>query len=87
MGSSVDWHEEEPMVPPSPTWLAARVQRQIGFRIVRPLKRPPVKLHGEYWDADVDELKKAVTEYSSNGHSYKGIVDPTLPAAIKQLKK
>jgi len=87
IGSSVDWHEEEAMIPPSPTWLASHVQRQIGFRIARPLNRPPIKSHGKYWDADVDELKEAVTEYSSNGRSFKGLVDPKLPAAIKQLKK
>ena len=86
-GSSVDWHDEEPMIPPSPTWLASYVQREIGFRIARPLNPPPIKSHGKYWDADVDELMKAVAEYSSNGHSYKGIVDPRLPASIKQLKK
>ena len=41
----------------------------------------------KYWDADIDELEKDVNQYSSNGYSCKGIVDPTLPAAIKQLKK
>jgi hypothetical protein len=86
-GSSVRWQEEEAMVPPSPTWLASLAARGIGFRIARPLSAPRIKTHGRYWDADVDELKKAVAEYSSNGHSFKGIVDPELPAAVKQLKK
>jgi len=87
-GSSVEWQQEEPMVPPSPHWLACSfVGRTIGFRIARPLNPPPIKSHAKYWDADVDELKKAVTEYTSNGHSYKGIVDPELPAAIRRLQK
>jgi hypothetical protein len=75
------------MVPPSPTWLASVAGRTIGFRIARPLNPPPSDSHGKYWDADVDELRRAVTEFSSNGHSYKGIVDPKLPAAIQQLEK
>ena len=83
----MEWHDEEAQIPPSPHWLASSVQRQIGFRIARPLNPPPSKSHRKYWDADVDELKKAVTEYSTDGRSYKGIVDPKLPAAIKQLKK
>ena len=86
-GSSVEWHDEEPQIPPSPHWLASSVQRQIGFRIARPLNPPPIKSHEEHWDADVDELKKAVAEYLATSHSFIGIVDPKLPAAIKQLNK
>jgi formylglycine-generating enzyme required for sulfatase activity len=87
VGSSVLLQEEEPMVPPSPTWLASSAARAIGFRIARPLNPPPIKSHEKYWDADVDELKKAVAEFSSNGHSFRGVVDPELPAAIRQLKR
>ncbi len=87
VGSSVDLHEDEPNLPVSPHWLASSVQRQYGFRIARPLNPPPIKSHGKYWDADVDELKKAVAAYSSSGYSYKGLVDPKLPDAIKQLKE
>ena len=75
------------MLPVSPHWLASPVQRQFGFRIARPLNPPSISVHQKYWDADVDELKKAVTVYSSNGYLFKGIVDPKLPAAIQQLKK
>ena len=74
------------MIPPSPTWLAStRIQREIGFRIARPLNPPPIKSHGKYWDADVDDLKKAVTEYLATSHSFTGIVDPKLPAGEVDL--
>ena len=85
VGSSVEWHEEEPKFPPSPHWLVG--QRQVGFRIARPLAPPPVESHGKYWDADIDELRKVVAEYASDGSSFKGLVDPKLPAAIKQLNE
>jgi hypothetical protein len=75
------------MCPTSPNWLASYAARAIGFRIARPLNPPPVKSHAKYWDADVDELEETLAVYTSNGHSQMGIVDPGLPAAIKQLKK
>jgi hypothetical protein len=86
-GSSVDWQQDEPNLPPSPHWLASDVQRKIGFRIARPLRAPPSRFRAKDWDADVDELKRAVTAYSSNGHSFKGLVDPMLPTAIERLNK
>lgn len=85
VGSSVDWHDEEPRLPVSPHWLASGVQRRVGFRIARPLDPPPSKLHRKYWDAYVLELRRAVTVYCSDGSSSRGIVDSKLPAAIKQI--
>lgn len=79
--------QDEPNVPRSPCWLASSLQRQIGFRIARPLDPPPLKSQGQYWDADVDELKKAVAIHGKHGHSFIGPVDPKLPAAIKQYGK
>jgi formylglycine-generating enzyme required for sulfatase activity len=87
VGSSVDWHEEEPQLPPSPNWLASDVQRQIGFRIVRPLNPPPKLSHKKYWDADVLELKRSVAENASSYGFREGLVDPDLPSAIHQLDK
>ncbi len=86
IGSSKDWQELDSMLPTDPHWLASNTQRQIGFRIVRPLSPPPVRTHGKYWDANVRELQEAVNEYATNGYSCSGLVDPGLPAAVKKLK-
>lgn len=88
VGSSAKWHDDEPLIPVSPTWLCATaLHRRVGFRIIRPLNPPPIHSHAKYWDADVDEIKKAVREYLSNGHSTRGVVDPQLPAAILRAKQ
>lgn len=86
-GSSEDWQEDEAMYPHSPHWLASSWQRQIGFRLVRPLSQPPSSDHKRYWDADVDALREAVDEYVSNGRTARGIVDPKLPNVIEKLPK
>ena len=85
VGSSVDWQELDHKLPPDPHWLASDIQREIGFRIVRPLDPPPVESHGKYWNANVRKLREAVSEYTSNGYSCWGLVDPDLPSAIHQL--
>lgn len=85
-GSSVDWQEEEAMFPPSPHWLASYAAREIGFRIARPLHAPRVESRAKYWDADVDELREAVADYCKTSHSFLGIVDPQLPAAVKRIR-
>lgn len=86
-GSTVDWQEWDPQLPRDPHWLASDVQRQIGFRIARPLVAPPDSLQGKYWDANVRKLRDAVREYTSNGYSWRGLVDPDLPAAIQKLEE
>jgi formylglycine-generating enzyme required for sulfatase activity len=87
VGSSVEWQREEAQFPHSPHWLASGFQREVGFRIARPLNRPTADVATKYWDADVKELQDAVAEYCSNGHSSAGIVDANLPAAVEELER
>ena len=87
VGSTVAWQELDFQLPPDPHWLASDNQRKIGFRIARPLNPPPAESQGKYWNANVRKLREAVREYTSNGYSCWGLVDPDLPSAIHQLDK
>jgi hypothetical protein len=86
LASSVEWQEDEAQIPQSPWWLACNTQRQVGFRIARPLLVPESKERARYWDADVKALEEAIeTKITSDGRGRIGIVDLKLPVAIRSF--
>lgn len=82
------WRSYDPNTPQSPWWFASDEGQTVGFRIVRPLNPPPKEEWAKYWDADVEQLQKDVDRrIDKEGRGERGLVDPQLPGAIKQLRK
>lgn len=87
LASSARWQEHDAGIPQSPWWLAAAVQRQIGFRFVRPLEPPESHQRVRYWDAAVKELRYAVDVCFEENRGAIGLVDPGLPTAIRRVAR
>jgi formylglycine-generating enzyme required for sulfatase activity len=67
--STAKWIEYDPSIRASPCWLACDRQREIGFRILRPLLPPPEHERGRYWDADCTAVRQAVAMSIAGGRS------------------
>lgn len=83
-----DWKQEDPNLPLSPWWFTSDPTRGIGFRVMRPLQAPPTKEAKErFWQSDAVETTEGVDNRMQEGRGAMGVVDPTLPDAIKQLQE
>ena len=89
LGSEEDeWKLEDPNLPLSPWWYTGDPTRGIGFRVVRPLKAPETKTDRErYWAVDDEDTKDGVDNRMQEGRGVYGLVDPDLPAAIKEMQE
>ncbi|NOY41210.1 MAG: formylglycine-generating enzyme family protein [Planctomycetes bacterium] len=86
--SDDDWRSYDPNSPQSPWWFASDESQIVGFRIVRPLAAPPREEWAKYWDADLEEISRVTNlRIDEEGRGERGIVDPDLPKAIKQLPR
>jgi formylglycine-generating enzyme required for sulfatase activity len=82
------WRDYDPNSPKSPWWFASELAQDVGFRLVRPYQAPPRAERGKYWDADIKSIRRVTDHRIDNeGRGERGIVDPTLPAAIKSLEQ
>ncbi len=81
------WRSYDPNSPQSPWWFASDPGQTVGFRIVRPLKTPAREQWAKYHDADLEQIRDHVDQrIDDEGRGERGIVDPSLPAAIEKLK-
>jgi sulfatase modifying factor 1 len=82
-----DWRSEDPNFPQSPWWFTGGLG--VGFRIMRPLDAPEAAADREkYWKPDIEQIRKdADFRIDEEGRGARGLVDPSLPEAIKQLDK
>ena len=81
------WRSYDPNSPQSPWWFASEQGQTVGFRVVRPLKAPPREQWSKYHDADLEQIRDHVRQrIDEEGRGERGIVDPSLPAAIEKLK-
>lgn len=79
------WSEYDPNVPKSPWWFAYDDAQDIGFRLVRPYVAPDRERRSRYWDADVPRIQKVADfRIDEEGRGERGLVDPSLPEAIRQ---
>lgn len=82
------WRSYDPNIPKSPWWFASEEGQTVGFRIVRPVNPPPREDWNKYWDADVQLIRDHVDRrIDKEGRGERGLVDPQLPIAIKQLSE
>jgi formylglycine-generating enzyme required for sulfatase activity len=87
--SDDEWRREDPNFPQSPWWFTSGDALGVGFRIVRPLSPPAERAAREkYWQADIEQIREdADNRIDSEGRGSRGLVDKSLPAAIKQLQE
>jgi sulfatase modifying factor 1 len=81
----LEWKDIDPNIPKSPWWFTDDPARGVGFRIMRPLKTVPREDMEEYWQIDNEAIGWDVFDRVDEGRGVKGLVDPTLPQAIKDL--
>lgn len=81
-----EWRSSDPNVPQSPWWFASEEGQTVGFRIVRPAVSPPRTKQERYWEAGLEQIQDHVDRrIDKEGRGERGIVDPHLPEAIKNL--
>ena len=84
--STKDWWREDPNIPLSPWWLAADgYHRAVGFRLVRSLADHTPQQMRRFWDADSTQLAEDVQARIEEGRGIRGLADPALPTATKEL--
>lgn len=80
-----EWRDYDPNVPKSPWWFAYDDAQDVGFRLVRPYFVPSREQRNRYWDPDVKRIQKVADfRIDDEGRGERGLVDPDLPAAIRQ---
>jgi len=81
-----DWRSYDPNVPQSPWWFASDESQDVGFRIVRPLVAPEREEREQFWEADVEVIRRTVERrIDHEGRGKRGLVDDKLPEAIREL--
>ena len=81
------WQRVQSSSSDCPWWFTSDPTRGIGFRIIRPLAEPASRDAKErYWAIDDDDTRDGVDNRMSEGRGGRGLVDPDLPEAIKNLK-
>jgi sulfatase modifying factor 1 len=80
-----DWKDVDPNFPKSPWWYTEEPALGVGMRIVRPFT-PPADLaeRRKWWEADVESIRNDVASRLEEGRGSRGIVDPRLPADLKE---
>ncbi|TWU42202.1 formylglycine-generating enzyme family protein [Novipirellula artificiosorum] len=81
------WKEDDPNFPRSPWWFTSEDGRGVGFRIVRSYQPLDTELIKKFWEPNAEEVVDDVESRIMGGRGGWGLVDPELPAAIKELKK
>lgn len=85
--SDDDWKEEDPNFPKSPWWFTSDPSRGVGFRLFRSLKPIDDVKITKFWETSSDDVKSDVESRLVEGRGGLGLVDPSLPDAIKEMKK
>jgi sulfatase modifying factor 1 len=79
-----DWKDVDPNFPKSPWWYTEEPALGVGMRLVRPFTEPELDEKRRWWEADVESIKNDVASRLEEGRGSQGIVDPRLPADLKQ---
>jgi len=79
-----DWKDVDPNFPKSPWWYTEEPALGVGMRLVRPFVEPELAEKRRWWDADVESIKNDVASRLEEGRGAQGIVDPQLPAELKE---
>ncbi len=79
-----DWKDVDPNFPKSPWWYTEEPALGVGMRLVRPFAEPELEEQRRWWEADVESIKNDVASRLEEGRGSQGIVDPQLPADLRE---
>jgi formylglycine-generating enzyme required for sulfatase activity len=80
-----DWKVQDPNLPKSPWWYTEEPALGVGMRLLRPFAPPTdAAERSRWWEADEQSIKDDVANRLNEGRATRGIVDPALPAVLKQ---
>jgi formylglycine-generating enzyme required for sulfatase activity len=85
--SDEDWKEEDPNFPRSPWWFTSDPSRGVGFRIFRSYQPLDPDTITKFWEPTSQEVKDDVESRLSSGSGGLGLVDMSLPEAIKGMRQ
>ena len=80
------WKEYDPNLPNSPWWFTTDPARGVGFRPIRTLKTLDRTAMEEFWKIDCEDTRYDVEDRLSEGRGVLGLVDKSLPDAIRKLE-
>lgn len=80
------WKDLDPQIPQSPYWYTEEWTQQVGFRIMRPLKKMTANEKRKAWDPLVKDTQEIIRSKLA-GKGLLGIADKDLAEAVKELKK
>jgi len=80
------WKEEDPNFPRSPWWFTSDPARGVGFRLFRSYRPLPREKITKFWEASAEDAIADIESRLIGGRGGLGLVDPDLPAAIKESK-
>lgn len=81
------WKEEDPNFPKSPWWFTSDPSRGVGFRLFRSYKTLDDDKITKFWEANAEDVNNDVEMRLQDGRGGLGLVDKTLPEAIKQMQE
>ena len=80
-----DWKDVDPNFPKSPWWYTEAPALGVGMRLVRPFSEPTdLAERRRWWEADTESIRNDVASRLEEGRGARGIVDPQLPADLKE---
>jgi formylglycine-generating enzyme required for sulfatase activity len=82
-----DWKEEDPNFPKSPWWYTSDPARGVGFRIFRSYKPLDSEKISKFWETSSEDVKDDIESRLMGGRGGLGLVNESLPAAIKAMGK
>ena len=80
------WKDTDPQDPKSPWWMTDDPVRGVGFRVFRSYQPLSGEIITKFWEANAEETQFQVKFKLDDGRGVQGIVDKTLPAAMKSLE-
>jgi len=78
--------DSDPNFPRSPWWFTDDPARGVGFRLFRSLDPIDKDTIVKFWEANAEDARGDIQSRLDEGRGVLGLVDPTLPAAIKELE-
>jgi formylglycine-generating enzyme required for sulfatase activity len=81
-----EWKEEDPNYPKSPWWFTSDPARGVGFRLFQSYKPLDQDRIAKFWEPSSEDVIADVESRLLGGRGGLGLVDRTLPEAIKQLE-